>query len=757
MITEAAASKRPVKKVVLKVDLVVAGGGLAGTCCAITAARQGLKVALIQDRPVLGGNSSSEIRLWVLGATSHMGNNNRWAREGGVINEILVENAYRNIESNPLIFDTILLEKVIEEENITLLLNTAVFDISTLQSGDIESVTAFCSQNSTNYTIDAPLFCDSSGDGFVAFMAGAAFRMGAESEEEFGEKFAPAAEYGELLGHSIYFYTKDTGRPVRYIPPSFALNDIKTIPRYRKFSSKDQGCSLWWIEYGGRLDTVHDTEKIKWELWKVVYGVWDHIKNSGEFPDAENMSLEWVGTIPGKRESRRFEGDYMLKQQDIVEQKTFHDAVAFGGWSIDLHPADGVFSEKPGCSQWHSKGVYSIPYRCYYSRNISNLFIAGRIISASHVAFGSSRVMGTCSHGAQAIGIAASLCKKYGIKPASVGKDHISELQLELLKAGQHIPGLPLYDSADLVQKAVSIVASSSLVLTHIPSAGIWKKVNHSAAQMLPVQPGKMPDIYLNVRALKDTVITIQLRKSSKHFNHTPDITLEEKIIPIKAGQQKISLEFKSNFLIECYAFVCFLKNEDVELEYSEKRISGLLSVFNSTNPAVSNYGKQEPETNIGVETFEFWCPQRRPEGQNIAMEIYPGIKAFNAEYLRNGWQRPVASTNAWAADFNDRKPEISIRWERKVLISRVVFSFDCDYDHPMENVLMRQPSAVQPFCATDIFIYNDQVLVGEIRNNHQGIKTIVLNTPVSSNHLRIKVKNTNEHAPVSLFEVRCY
>ena len=156
------------------------------------------------------------------------------------------------------------------------------------------------------------------------------------------------------------------------------------------------------------LDTVHDTEIIKWELWKVVYGVWNYIKNSGKFPEAETMSLEWVGTIPGKRESRRFEGDYMLKQQDIIEQKVFDDVVAFGGWSIDLHPADGIFSEKPGCNQWHSKGVYGIPYRCYYSRNISNLFIAGRIISATHVAFGSSRVMGTSAHGAQAVGIAAS-------------------------------------------------------------------------------------------------------------------------------------------------------------------------------------------------------------------------------------------------------------------------------------------------------------------------------------------------------------
>ena len=228
-------------------------------------------------------------------------------------------------------------------------------------------------------------------------MSGAAFRMGAESTGEFGEKLAPSHEYGELLGHSLYFYSKDTGRPVKFVPPSFALDDITQIPRYRSFNSREYGCRLWWIEYGGRLDTVHDTEKIKWELWKIVYGVWNYIKNSGEFPEAETLTLEWVGHIPGKRESRRFEGDYMLHQQDLIEQRLHPDAVSFGGWALDLHPADGIYSEKPGCNQWHSRGVYQIPYRCFYSRNIKNLFLAGRIFSASHVAFSSTRVQATLS------------------------------------------------------------------------------------------------------------------------------------------------------------------------------------------------------------------------------------------------------------------------------------------------------------------------------------------------------------------------
>ena len=416
----------------------------------------------MQDRPVLGGNASSEVRLWILGATSHMGNNNRWAREGGVIDEILLENLYRNREGNTLIFDIILLEKVGRETNITLLLNTAVYQIEKSDSNTISSIKAFCSQNSTEYLIIGKQYCDASGDGIVAFQAGASFRMGAETREEFGEKFAPDKSYGELLGHSMYFYSKRVDKPVRYIAPDFALKDIKEIPRYKVFNQKDHGCWLWWIEYGGRLDTVHDTEEIKWELWKVVYGVWDYIKNSGEFEGVDNLTLEWVSTIPGKRESRRFDGHYMLKQQDIIDQTEFDDAVAFGGWSIDLHPADGIYSSLSGCNQWHSKGVYQIPYRCYISHDIQNLFYAGRIISATHVAFGSTRVMATNALGGQVVGMAAAICLENDMKPIDLWeKGHIKTLQNRLNQTGQTIPGIPI-DKGDDLAKDANIIPSST-------------------------------------------------------------------------------------------------------------------------------------------------------------------------------------------------------------------------------------------------------------------------------------------------------
>jgi hypothetical protein len=758
MIKEDFVAQRALKTDRLTADLVVIGGGLAGVCCALTAARAGTRVVLVQDRPVLGGNASSEVRLWVLGATSHMGNNNRWAREGGAIDELLTENLYRNPEGNPLIFDTILLEKIRLEPNITLLLNTAVLAVEKSAPTTIRAVQAFCSQNSTLYDLVAPLFCDASGDGIVAFQAGAAFRMGAEGREEFDEKFAPTKEYGELLGHSIYFYSKDTGKPVRFVPPAFALRDITQIPRFRSFNANEYGCRLWWLEHGGRLDTVHDTERIKWELWAVVYGAWNYIKNSGQFPEAENLTLEWVGTIPGKRESRRFEGDYIMSQRDIVEQRPFADAVAFGGWSIDLHPADGVFSEKPGCNQWHSKGTYSIPYRSLYSRNLDNLFLVGRIISVSHVAFGSTRVMATGAHVAQAVGMAAALAARHGWSPRSLAEGpRLAELQQELLKTGQHIPGFALHDAANLVQTA-TLTTSSELVLTELASDGPWLPLTTSVAQLLPLAAGPMPTVYLWLEATEATTLTVELRRSSKPGNHTPDVTLEILTLPLAAGWHQTLLPFQTSVEESGYVFVCLLKNEHVHVGYSQQRLTGVLTVFNQINKAVSNFGKQEPTEDIGMDSFEFWCPQRRPAGHNLALRLETGLPAFGKENLRNGLQRPTSTPNAWVADPTDTDPALTLTWATPQTISQVELHFDPDWDHPLETVLMTHPETVSPFCVADYEVCDDQnQLVQQVRGNHQARNTIRFAQPLITNRLTLHLRHPGPTVPASLFEVRAY
>ena len=743
-------SRKP-KAVRLDADLVVVGGGLAGTCAAITAARSGIKVVLVQDRPVLGGNASSEVRLWGLGATSHMNNNNRWAREGGVIDEILVENMYRNKEGNTLIFDTILLEKVIEESNITLLLNTSAYDVAKSDADTIESVTAFCSQNSTTYQLYAPLFCDASGDGIVAFQAGAAFRMGAESTEEFGEKFAPSEEYGYLLGHSIYFYTKDVGKPVKFVPPSYAIDDIEQIPRYRSFNTATDGCRLWWIEYGGRLDTVHETEAIKWQLWKVVYGVWNYIKNSGEFPDAENLTLEWVGQIPGKRESRRFEGDYMMIQQDIIEQRQHYDAVSFGGWSIDLHPADGVFSERPGCDQWHAKGVYQVPYRTQYSKNIKNLFIAGRIMSASHVAFGSTRVMLTLASAAQSVGVAAAHCIARNLLPRDIAsEDNIKLLQRDLQRVGQYIPQFKLEDDENLVTQG-TVTASSKFCLESLPDDGPKLQDFPSYAQMVPVQAGKMPQVSIIVDIAESTQLEVELRASSKVFNQSPDVILKTCVFDLEAGDnQTVTINFDTSIDEERYVFVCVMRNPHVTLHLSNQRVTGLMTVYQRR--------EQYPPSDIGVEIFEFWVPFRRPEGHNIAMTFNPPINGFDPRNVINGTSRPVSSVNAWVADIDDDTPTLDIQWVAPQTISKMTLMFDTDWDHAMETSLLGHPEDVMPFTVKHYRVKNRQGdVIAEVNDNHQTVNHLTFDEAIETDQLQVEVVSSHGNVPASIFSVQCY
>ena len=757
MIHENPSLSRTLKTVEIDAGLVVIGGGLAGVCAAIAAARHGVKTVLVQDRPVLGGNASSEVRLWVLGATSHLGNNNRWSREGGIINEILEENLYRNRQGNALIFDTILLEKCIEEENLTLLLNTAAFDVDKLDPDTISAVHAFCSQNSTRYLLRSPFFCDASGDGIIGFMAGAAFRMGAESKEEFGEGFAPDADYGQMLGHSMYFSTKDVGVPVKFVAPSWALKDITRIPRYRQFNTNMQGCNFWWLEYGGRLDTIHQSEEIKWELWKVVYGVWDYIKNSGNFPEAETMTLEWVGHVPGKRESRRFEGDYIMRQQDVVGQTVFDDVVAHGGWAVDLHPADGVYSELAGCTQWHSKGVYGIPWRCYYSRNIKNLFLAGRIISATHVAFGSTRVMATCAAGGQAVGTAAALCLETHSLPAglSVG-DNLRELQLRLQRDGQFLPGKVVPDPSDLALNA-AVSATSRCVLHELKPNKAWVRLDNSWAMLVPLSLGVQPTVTFEITAEQAGVLRVELRRSEKPGNFTPEVLVEALEIPFSEGESRLSAAFGRAAEIDAYHFIKLCEDPSVRVRVSDARLTAVVALTNAFNKAVAKSCVQEPPEGIGIDRFEFWLPKRRPEGRNLAMTFDPPIDLFGPSNVIGGPSRPVDSPNAWVADPDDPQPELHLTWDEPREIDRVRIEFDPDWDHPMESVLMTHPEEIVPFMVKDFDLLDEgQNILSSVRNHHGAIHEWKPASPILTKRISLRVLATHG-APAAVFGFRVF
>jgi hypothetical protein len=442
----------------LDCDLLVAGGGLAGISAAISAARHGAKVILLQDRSRLGGNSSSEVKMHVVGANCHKGRPG-W-REGGLIEEFRLEDAVRNPQRCFELWDLLLYDKVMSEPNITLLLETTLY--SARKKGDrIESVLARCDKSETIYRIRARLFCDATGDSRLGLEAGADMRTGREARAEFNETLAPENADGQTLGSSILFTARRHEQPMPFRPPRWARKVTKEHLRMRRFSSWEYG--YWWIEWGGHLDTIHDNEQIRHELLSIVMGVWDYIKNSDEHPTSANWALDWVGMMPGKRGSRRLVGDVILTEHDLLKLTAWEDAIAIGGWPLDDHPPGGFDrADLPPNVVKRPPEVFGIPLRALYSRNVSNLFMAGRNISCTHAAFTSTRVMATCAVVGQAAGTAAAACLEAGLLPRQLYQDktRLALLQQRLLRDDQTIKGLANNDPKDLARRA-RITASS--------------------------------------------------------------------------------------------------------------------------------------------------------------------------------------------------------------------------------------------------------------------------------------------------------
>jgi hypothetical protein len=422
------------------VDLCVIGGGLAGILTAVSAARCGIKVVLMQDRPVLGGNSSSEIRMWVSGAGSRVRN----LQETGIIEEIMLENMYRNPARNFSIWDSILYEKVRFEPNIELLLNCTCCEAES--EGDmIKSVTGFQLTTYTWHTVTAKIFADCSGDSILAELTDAEYTIGREARKTYGEEFGLEKADKHTMGMSILFTAHETDHKCSFTPPEWAYKfrtdeEMKFKPHecLEKINT-----NFYWIELGGMGDTIRDTEKVRDELLKIAFGVWDHMKNQGDH-GADNWELDWIGFLPGKRESRRYIGDYVLTQNDVESGRIFPDTVAYGGWQIDDHLPGGFhMSGKDGAHLRKRRLTepYGIPLRCLYSRNIKNLMFAGRNISASHIAFSSTRVMATCAVMGQAVGTAAAIAIKNGLLPHEACELKITEIQNQLMEDDCFLPG----------------------------------------------------------------------------------------------------------------------------------------------------------------------------------------------------------------------------------------------------------------------------------------------------------------------------
>ncbi|MBD1427295.1 FAD-dependent oxidoreductase [Sphingobacterium arenae] len=431
-------------------DILIAGGGMSGVCAALAAARNGAKVVLLQDRSRLGGNASSEIRMHIVGASQLK---QVW-RETGILEELMLTESVTNPQASYEMLDYVLYDKVFSEKNITLLLDTVMYEVFT-DGDNISRINAFCSPTEELYEITAKKFADCTGDGTLAALAGAEFMRGREAKSTYNESLGLEKADDITMGNSLMFEAQKHDKPMPFVAPSWARKYTFKDFQHRRIGSYEYG--YWWIELGGMEDIVNDGQKIRDDLMAVVFGIWDYVKNSGDHPKSANWALSWFGMIPGKRESRRITGDYVMTQRDAQAPSLLEDRVAYGGWPLDDHLPEGMddTSQKPFRSI-PLKGPYSIPMRSLYSKTFKNLYMAGRNISVSHVALSTTRVMATCAVLGQAVGTAMAYNIEHGLTPRKLCSDkgHLARLQQILLRQDQAMLGIVNHDEQDLARSA---------------------------------------------------------------------------------------------------------------------------------------------------------------------------------------------------------------------------------------------------------------------------------------------------------------
>lgn len=730
----------------LATHVAVIGGGMAGVTSAIAAARHGARVVLVQDRPVLGGNASSEIRVWVSGAQGHT--LNRFAREGGILNELLAEQLYRNPECSPAVWNAVLLDAVLAEPRLTLLLDTAVDRVTLASPRRVASVSAFSSVSQRRYTISAKLFVDASGDSMVGSLAGADHRIGKESQREFGEPTAPAEADPRCLGASLYFYSHDLRRPVPFVRPDFAV-DVSKAHRIRTadFDGHIDGCRLWWIEYGGALDTIGDSAEIKQHLTGIVYGFWDYLKNSGRYPETRTLDLEWMGSVPGKRESRRLMGPHILTEHDLFDQPDFPDACATGGWTIDHHPPGGLFDREPPSRHITLPGPYNIPLRCLFSRNIDNLLMAGRNISVSNVAFGSTRVMGTGAACGQAAGTAAALCARRGLTPGEFVADAslVETFRQTLVRDDQHIYHAPNRDPKDIARKATVRASSELTVRGARPDAKAAPTVASAGNQwlMVPVTSRHLDWVELRVDASAATTMTVEVRRNDRRWHYFPNARVAGRRVKVPRGRRQwvrvplgLTVEEPGNlwFVVK--------KNRHLALHGSRDTVTGLLS----------SRGNRRP-----------WPEPRK---DLFAFRISPTQKPFAAANVVNGYARPYVLPNLWTSGERvggraDTNPFLELSWPRERRIREVRLYLSDDPDMQIPTMMMRYPFRVMPTLLTDFSIYarsgGRMRRIARVRNNHRRLVILTLDKAIRTRTLRVVAEATGGSPRAEIYEVRVY
>lgn len=516
-------------------DVVVVGGGLAGCCAAIQAARLGCRTVLLEKDPLLGGNGGPLLGVHISGAHSF----HPYASEMGLIGEIIEEAAWQRAKVRTLgqhynlspQFETLLRDKLMAA-GVQVYRRTYARDAEWTPDGDRRRITAVIAEDTARmktvrFEVGTAVI-DGSGDGQIAWRAGASFRRGREAQSETGERSAPPVADPFTMGNSVTALARRDSRAVEFIPPpgtpsfepGYGRGDDTGPDGRRRIHLSTWGpqadfCFLWVTETGGQLDTIEDDHRIYDDLQAQVYSAWAALK--AEHPEAANWELTWISPKAGKRESRRFTGDVVVTQTDVESGRVWADAVCFGGYSVDIHNPAGPDLKQVDIVFYSIPPLWSMPYRALYSRDVSNLYLAGRLASVTHLGLGSWRLMRTLGAGGQAVGVAAALSRRYGCDNRAIHAEHLDELQQTILRLDGAIPHVPHHDPRDLARQATITAASETV--HGVTNADDWLPLDRPRGVQLWDWAERLDRVRLYLMNERDAPATVHLEVSQ----HQPD------------------------------------------------------------------------------------------------------------------------------------------------------------------------------------------------------------------------------------------
>ncbi len=721
-------------------DLLVAGAGPGGVPAAIMAARMGCKVVLISNRPVIGGNASSEGGIGFSGASARQFN----ARDGGIVEEIMRIKNYNDREMDHGWGDamTTLCE---QEPNITIVYNEHIIGAETVD-GTIVSATTRHTLKGTRHTYRAKQFVDATGDSWLGYYAGAKYRIGREGKWQFDEEFAPeTADLLTMSGTVMGVTFHDSGAPVPYTRPAWAtqLNEGKKFGR-----NIEKIGPAWWGESPNVLDDLYDGEITRDEILRVYISFFDYLKNLWEEKErAANHVFTYINHINKKRESRRLIGDYTLTQNDCMQGKDFPDTVGHAGWPIDIHHPEGIYSGEQGPFFSNTDvPLVKIPYRCLYSKNINNLFMAGRNASVSHIALGTARIQGTIGVLAQAVGIAASLCIEKCVTPREIGQAHLAEFQQLLLKWDGYIPGMKNEDPTDLARTATVTASSVSTAETLLEMLGHMDKVlpmDRQRATFLARKVSKeIPSLWLRLTNYTDQPIAvpvhIRLQADPDGYTTQEDMKIVTETVPANG---EYWVEYKCDLEMELRYFWLYID-----------KIDGIGWRIIKSPPL--DFSRSE--RNDDSEIFR----NIRWQAHCVSMEPPIEYKANCApENVINGYSRiQDAEQYAWVSSEAASLPQwIQLDLAQESEISSVHLTFDTDMvNPPMVHTAPRVPKELVRDYSIEIEANGAWKTVATATENIMR-KRVHHFDAVKATRVRVNITATADGNTARLFEVRVY